>query len=58
MKKFEYDISTPAISQAEADSKMKALISILNKLSTEELLKVAQVINNPAQLALIKAKIL
>lgn len=58
MGKFSYDITISAVSQAEADNKMKALISILNKLSTEELLKVAQVINNPAQLAIIKAKIL
>lgn len=58
MKKFEYEISISAESQAEADNKMKALITILNKLSTEELFKVAQVINNPAQLAIIKAKIL
>ena len=58
MSKFSYDITISASSEAEADKKMKALISILNKLSTEELLKVAQVINNPTQLALIKSKLL
>lgn len=58
MSKFSYDITISANSQAEADNKMKALISILNKLSTEELLKVAQVVSNPTQLALIKSKLL
>jgi hypothetical protein len=58
MSKFSYDITISASSQAEADSKMKALIAILNKLSTEELLKVAQVVSNPTQLALIKSKLL
>lgn len=58
MKKFEYDISIMANAQAEADAKMKALVAILNKLSTEELLKVAQVVSNPSQLALIKGKLI
>lgn len=58
MSKFSYDITISANSGAEADNKMKALISILNKLSTEELLKVAQVVNNPTQLAIIKSKLL
>jgi hypothetical protein len=58
MGKFSYDITISANSQAEADNKMKALITILNKLSTEELLKIAQVVNNPTQLALIKSKLL
>jgi hypothetical protein len=58
MKKFEYDISVSANSQAEADAKMKALITILNKLSTDELQKVAQVVSNPVQLAMIKTKLL
>ena len=58
MRKFEYDISISANTQSEADAKMKALVTILNKLTTEELLKVAQVVSNPAQLAVIKAKLL
>jgi len=58
MKKFEYDLSISANAQAEADSKMQALITILNKLSTDELIKVSQVVSNPVQLAMIKAKLL
>lgn len=58
MKKFEYEISVSANNQAEADAKMKALVTILNKLSADELIKVASVVSNPVQLALIKAKLL
>lgn len=58
MRKFEYDITVNAATQADADAKMKALITILNKLTTEELQKVAQVVSNPVQLAMIKAKLL
>ncbi len=58
MRKFEYDITVNATTQAEADIKMKALVTILNKLTTEELQKVAQVVSNPVQLAVIKAKLL
>ena len=58
MKKFEYDITVQADKQSEADQKMKALITILNKLNTEELIKVAEVVSNPMQLAIIKNKLL
>jgi len=58
MKKFEYDISITAVSQGEADEKMKALIIILNKLSGDELKKVAKVVSDPTQLAIIKSKLL
>ena len=58
MNKFEYDLTIQAGSQNEADQKMKSLMTILNKLTTEELKKVAEVVNNPIQLAIIKAKIL
>ncbi len=58
MKKFEYDISVPAENQTEADKKMKALISIVNKLTEKELTKIAEVVNNPIQLAIIKSKLL
>jgi hypothetical protein len=44
--------------QQEADQKMKALITILNKLSTAELIKVSEVVSNPVQLAIIKSKLL
>ena len=58
MKKFDYELTVNAESQSEADSKMKALITILNKLTTEELIKVSHVVSNPIQLALIKSKLL
>ncbi len=58
MKKYEYDITVTAESQSEADSKMKSLITILNKLSHDELKKIAEVVSNPIQLAVIKSKLL
>lgn len=58
MKTFEYDISIKADNQNQADAKMTALVTILNKLQTDELLRVAQVVKNPVQLALIKSKLL
>ena len=58
MKTYEYDLSIQASSQQEADQKMKALVTILNKLSTEELKKVGEVVSNPVQLSLIKSKLL
>lgn len=58
MQKFEYDITVQALNQREADQKMKALVNILNKLNTEELIKVAEVVSNPVQLAIIKSKLL
>ena len=57
MKKFEYDISIPADKQEEADQKMKAVIQIVNKLSATELTKIAEVVNNPLQLSVIKSKL-
>lgn len=57
MKKFEYDISIPAEKQEEADQKMKAVIQIVNKLSANELTKIAEVVNNPVQLSIIKSKL-
>ena len=58
MKKFDYEITVSAESQSEADSKMKALMTIIDKLTTQELIKVSQVVSNPVQLALIKSKLL
>lgn len=58
MKKFNYEVTVLAESQQEADKKMKAVITILGKLSAEELTKVAQVVSNPVQLAIIKSKLM
>lgn len=57
MKKFEYEISISSPSQSEADRKMKALTQLAGKLSAVELEKIAGVVSNPMQLALIKAKL-
>lgn len=58
MKKFEYDITVQANTQQEADQKMKALVTILSKLSKDELCKIAEVVSNPIQLAVIKNKLM
>lgn len=58
MKKFEYEFVVMAKDQKEADERMKAIITIMNKLSTEELKKVASVVSNPVQLAMVKSKLL
>ena len=58
MKKFQYEVTVQANDQQEADKKMKALITILNKLSTAELIRVSEVVSNPVQLALIKSKLM
>ncbi len=55
MNAFKYNISVPANSAQEAAIKMKAISVILSRLNTEELSKIVQVLNNPAQLALIKS---
>ena len=58
MPAFEYEINVSAASQKEADEKMKALVTILKKLNTEELKKIAEVVSNPVQLAFVKSKLL
>ncbi len=57
MKKFEYEVSIESNSQNEADRKMTAVMKILPKLTTEELEKIAKIVNDPFQLALIKTKL-
>lgn len=57
MKKFEYDVSIESNSQSEADRKMTAVMKILPKLTTEELEKIAKIVNDPFQLSLIKTKL-
>lgn len=58
MKSFEYDLKVFAESQKEADQKMKALVTILKKLSATELQKIAEVVSDPVQLAFVKSKLL
>lgn len=55
MKKYGYDISIEAASEAEADTKMKALISLASKLSAKELDKLAWIVkNDPVKTAMAK----
>ena len=55
MKKFNYDISIEAASEAEADAKMKALSVLAKKLNTKELVKLADIVqNDPVKTAIAK----
>jgi len=55
MKKFQYEISIEATSEADADTKMQALITLAQKLSVKELSKLAHVIkHDPVKTALAK----
>ena len=55
MKKYEYDISIQAASEAEAESKMKSITTLAAKLSEKELEKLAWIIkNDPAKTAMAK----
>lgn len=55
MKKYSYDISLEAATEKEADMKMKALSVLAKKLSTTELLKLADIVqNDPVKTALAK----
>lgn len=57
MKKFKFSISIPAKDQAEAEIKMQAISTVAGALTTDELKKISEVVSNPIQLALIKAKL-
>lgn len=55
MKKYSYEITVEATTEAEADSKMKALTTIAKKLTTKELMKLADIVqNDPIKTALAK----
>jgi len=55
MKKYGYEITVEATTEAEADSKMKALTTIAKKLNTKELVKLADTVqNDPIKTALAK----
>jgi hypothetical protein len=58
MKSFEYELKIKAESESEAEVKLKAIINILNKLTKDELCKVAEVVSNPFQLSMIKQKLI
>ena len=55
MKKYSYDITVETATEAEADSKIKALSTIAKKLNTKELVKLADIVqNDPVKTALAK----
>lgn len=55
MKKYNYDMTVEAASEAEADSKMTAVGTLIKKLSTKELVKLADIVkNDPVKTALAK----
>lgn len=55
MEKFNYEIEIDAPSEKEADSKMQAVTTLLSKLNTKELTKLAHIVkHDPVKLALAK----
>lgn len=58
MPKYKFDIIVSSDSTEDANEKIKAIQTILKHLKTDELKKVANVVSNPLQLSLIKAKFL
>ena len=55
MKKFSYDLTIEAATEAEADSKMSAIGTIIKKLTTKELIKLADIVkNDPVKTAMAK----
>jgi hypothetical protein len=55
MQAFPYNLKIEAASEAEADTKMRAVSVLLKKLKANELAKLADVVeNNPMKTALAK----
>lgn len=55
MKKFEFDITLQAKTEAEAESKMNALVALAQSLSVKELEKLAWIVqNDPVKTAMAK----
>jgi hypothetical protein len=55
MKKYHYDITIEAQTEAEADNKMAALTTLAQKLTAQELSKLAHIIkHDPVKTALAK----
>lgn len=57
MKKFEYSISVPALTQGEADKIMQAVVKAIPRLSAAEWEKIAEVVCSPVQLAIVKSQL-
>lgn len=55
MKKFSYEITITASTESEAEVKMKALTTLIAKLSAKELAKLADIVkNDPVKTAMAK----
>jgi len=57
MRKFEYNISVAAATQKEADQIMRSIVKVIPRLTPQEWEKIAEVVCNPVQLAMIKSKL-
>lgn len=57
MKKYKYDFVLTEDSEQKANKKMEALSAIANRFSSEELEKIAHIVNNPTQLAILKSRL-
>lgn len=57
MKRFDYNISVAANTQKEADTIMQAVVKAIPRLTPQEWQKIAEVVCNPVQLAMIKSKL-
>ena len=55
MNKFNYEITIEAATEAEADIKMTAVGTLIKKLTTKELAKLAHIVqNDPIKTAMAK----
>ena len=55
MTTFNYEINIEATTEAEADTKMKAITVLVKKLKTTELAKLAHIVqNDPIKTAMAK----
>ncbi len=55
MKKYNYEIEIEATTEAEADTKMSAVGTLIKKLTAKELAKLAYIVqNDPIKTAMAK----
>lgn len=55
MPKFNYEIEVDSPNESDADSKMQSVTTLLGKLKTDELVKLAHIVkNDPVKTALAK----
>lgn len=55
MPKFKYEIEVEAPTEHEAQSKLKSAVTLMTKLNTKEIVKLADIVkNDPVKTALAK----